>query len=142
MSTGSGKRFSIRPWAHNPAAWLLDFDAAAPGGRGGGCLLLDHNQQSASLSGIHKNALLPPRSTGGLLAEILVDLSLPRPNVLESYNVDKRTRTALSAGGDGQGTPAGYLLENTVKALGGMISRWEPEKDVGAYHLRVHIVYP
>lgn len=142
MANGSGKRFTIRQRVHNPASWLLDFDPAAPGGRGGGSLLVDIDQGFATISGVHKNVLLPQRSTGGLLAEALEQIGLSQPRVLESYNVDKRTLAALIAGRDGQGTPAGYLLENTVKALGGVILQWEPERDIAAYNLRVHIVYP
>lgn len=135
-------RFALRQWANSPAAWLIDFDPAAPGGLGGACLLLDVDQGAASIRGVHQNVLLPPRSTGGLLAEVLAHLGVPQPGVLEGYNVDRWTRAALRAGGDGQGTPAGYLLDNTVMALDGAIIRWEPESDIVAYHLRVHIVYP
>jgi hypothetical protein len=48
---------------------FFDFDSAAPGGRGGASVRLDPAQGIASIDGVHKNINLPPRSTGGLLAE-------------------------------------------------------------------------
>src|SRR5262249_18063350 len=43
---------------------FFDFDAAAPGGRGGASVRLDPGQGLASIDGVHKNVNLPPRSTG------------------------------------------------------------------------------
>jgi len=132
----------VRQSPHNPQRWSFDFDAAAPGGWGGASILLDPGQALASIDAVHKNARLTPRSTGRLLAAGLRQVGLPRPMILEAYNVERSTHAALSAGGTGQGTRIGNLLENTAAALGGSVVRWEPIPDVGCYHPRVHIAYP
>src|SRR5437667_541 len=105
--TGSG--CSARQSPHDPNRWFLDFDAAAPGGGGGASLILDPAQGLASVDGIHKNILLPGRSTGRLLAEGLGLAGMPKPAILEGYNVEKTTRATLAGGGDGQGTLIGNL---------------------------------
>lgn len=123
--------------------WIFDFDAAAPGGKGGASVLIDAAENMASISGVTKNMLAPPRSTGGLVADGLMQIGAPRPMILEGYNIrEKKTRAALVLGRDGQGTRIGYLLENTAKALGGSVNRWEPIRDGTTWHLRVHITYP
>ena len=81
-------------------------------------------------------------TAGGLLADGLTQVGLPRPVVVEAYNVEKTTHAALAAGGSGQGTLMGNLLQDTVVALGGAIIRWEPVPDGSSYHLRVHVAYP
>jgi len=62
--------------------------------------------------------------------------------ILEGYNVEESTHNALAAGSNGQGTLIGYMLENTGKALGGTVVRWEVILDGNCYHLRVHLSYP
>jgi hypothetical protein len=104
---------------------------------------LDPRTGLASIDGVYKNARLPPRSTGGLLASGLTQARMPRPAILEAYNVvEKGTRAALDGGGTGQGTRIGDLLEDAAKSLGGAVSRWEPIRDGSAWHLRAHVVYP
>jgi hypothetical protein len=120
----------------------FDFDAAAPGGRGGASVRLDPSQGLASIDGVHKNVNLPPRSTGALLAEGLQQSAMPKPAILEGFNVEKTTAAVLTAGGDGQGTLIGNLLHDAATALGGTVSRWEPIKDGPIWHLRIHISYP
>jgi hypothetical protein len=127
---------------HNPQRWFFDFDAAAPGGQGGASVLLDPAQGPASIDGVRKNNRLPRRSTGGLLADGLRQAGLPKPTVLEAYNVERNTAGALAAGGNGQGTLLGNMLEDTARALGGTIHRWEPISDANCYRLRVHVAYP
>jgi hypothetical protein len=121
---------------------FFDFDAAAPGGRGGASVRLDPGQGLASIDGVHKNVRLPPRSTGGLLAEGLLQFSMPNPAILEAFNVERTAAAALNAGGTGQGTLIGNMLEDAAGALGGAVTRWEPIKDGPVWRLRVHIVYP
>jgi hypothetical protein len=121
---------------------FFDFDAAAPGGRGGASVRLDPGQGLASIDGVHKNVSLPPRSTGGLLAEGLQQSGMPEPTILEAFNVEKTTAAALNSGGTGQGTLVGNMLEDAARALGGSVTRWEPIKDGPIWRLRGHIVYP
>jgi len=137
-----GSGCTIRQSPNDPARWFFDFDAAAPGGRGGASLRLDASAGLASIDGIRKNSLLPSRSTGGLLADGLRQAGMPRPPVLEGYNVERTTAAALANGGTGQGTLIGNLLEDVARALGGNVARWEPIKDGPVWRLRVHIVYP
>lgn len=132
----------MRQHPHDPNRWFFDFDAAAPGGRGGASLLVDPPLAFVSIDGVHKNDLLPPRSTGGLLAEGLKLIGLSQPATLEGYNVERTTAFALAGGSDGQGTRIGYLLRNAALALGGTIDRWEPIQDGNIWHLRLHLIYP
>jgi len=67
---------------------------------------------------------------------------MPKPAVLEGFNVEKSTATALRSGETGQGTLIGNLLEDTATVLGGTITWWEPIEDGNIWHLRVHISYP
>jgi len=76
------------------------------------------------------------------MAEGLQQVGMLRPKILEAYNVEKTTRATLAAGGTGQGTRIGNLLEDTVRALGGAIVHWEPFKAGSRYDLRVHVSYP
>jgi hypothetical protein len=133
---------TVRQSPHDPGRWFFDFDTAAPGGRGGASVWLDAVSELASIDGVHRNTLLPRRSTGRLLAEGLRQAGMPQPKVLEAYNVERTTRAVLAAGGTGQGTRIGNLLEETVKALGGTAVRWEPIPDGTGFHLRVHVQYP
>jgi hypothetical protein len=89
-----------------------------------------------------KNVLLPPGSTGGLLADGLRQSIMPAPAILEAFNVEKTTASALASGGTGQGTRIGIMLEEAAAALGGAVTQWEPVKDGNAWHLRIHISYP
>lgn len=100
------------------------------------------DQQLVSIDGVHKNTALPPRSTGGLIAEGLGRTVLPRPAILEAYNVERGTAAALAAGGTGRGTRIGNMLEDAVAALGGTVVRWEPVPDGQVWHLRIHVTYP
>jgi hypothetical protein len=103
---------------------------------------LDSAQGLASIDGVRKNIRLSPRSTGGLLADGLKQAGMSRPAILEAYNVVRTTAAVLDAGGDGQGTRLGNMLEDAAKALGGTVIRWEPLRDGSTWHLRVHISYP
>lgn len=105
-------------------------------------MLFDPRQGMASIDGVHKNVLLPKRSTGELVAAGLVQTSMPQPSILEGYNVERGTKVVLIAGGDGRGTLIGNFLEDAAKALGGTILRWETIRNGGAFHLRVHVSYP
>jgi hypothetical protein len=67
---------------------------------------------------------------------------VPKPVILEGYNVEKTTAAALGAGGTGKGTRIGNMLEDAAGALGGKITKWEPVKDGNIWHLRIHIEYP
>src|SRR5258708_38853680 len=135
-------RTDVRQDPSNPNRWIFDFDRAAVGGRGGASVLLDPDLGLASFDGVHKNVLLPRRSTGRLLADGLVQVGMPRPAVLEGYNVEKTTRTALATGAYGQATLIGNLLEDTAAALGASVALWEPIPDGPFWHLRVHLSYP
>ena len=135
-------RTAVRYDPSNPNRWIFDFDPAAVGGGGGASVLLNHDRGLASFDGVHKNVLLSKRSTGGLLADGLVQAGMPRPTILEGYNVGRTTRAALAAGGSGQGTLIGNLMEDTAKALGATVSQWEPVPDGPFWHLRVHVSYP
>jgi hypothetical protein len=121
---------------------FFDFDAIAPGGRGGASVRLDPAQGIASIDGVHRNSRLPLRSTGGLLADGLRQSAMPAPLILEAFNVEKTTASALAAGGNGQGTRIGNLLQDTAAALGASVVRWEPIQDGHAWHLRAHLSYP
>ena len=96
----------------------------------------------ASIDGVHKNVNLPPRSTGALLAAGLQQAGMPRPVILEGFNVEKTTAAALAAGKTGQGTLIGNMLEDAARGLGGTVTRWEPIKDGAVWHLRVYMDYP
>jgi hypothetical protein len=67
---------------------------------------------------------------------------MPKPAILEAFNVERSTAAALSAGGTGQGTRLGNMLEDAAGALGGTVARWQPLLDGNLWHLRVHITYP
>ncbi len=133
---------TVRSDPADPFRLYFDFDPAAPGGRGGASLRLDPRRGLVSVDGIHRNSRLPPRSTGGLLADGLRQTLLPTPTVLEAYNVERTTAAALAGGGDGSGTRVGDFLADAVAALGGTVVVWEPIRDGTAWHLRVHVVYP
>lgn len=135
-------RVTVRQSPTDPNRLFFDFDAAAPGGRGGASVRLDPGHGMASIDGLHKNTRLPPRSTGGLVADGLRQTGIPRPVVLEAFNVEKSTASALASGGTGQGTPIGNLLEDAATALGGAVTRWEAVKDGNIWRLRVHVSYP
>ncbi len=136
-----GKRTVVNPSPTNPDRWFFDFDAAAPGGRGGASVLLDPAQNLASIDGVHKNLNLR-RSTGELLAEGLQQTAVSRPTILEGYNVEKTTAAVLAAGGTGHGTRIGNMLADLAAALGGSVTLWEPIRDGSIWHLRVHVAYP
>lgn len=145
MPTSSGNvnpRVAVRQSPTDSNRLYFDFDPAAPGGRGGASVRFDPGAGLASIDGVHKNVSLPPRSTGGLLAEGLQQAGMPKPVILEGYNVERNTSAALAAGADGQGTRIGNMLEDAAQALGGTIVRWEPIKDGSVWHLRVHLAYP
>jgi hypothetical protein len=133
---------NVRPDKVKLNRWYFDFDQAAPGGKGGAGVLLDRATGFASIDGVHKNILLPHRSTGGLVADGLHQIGMSKPAILEGYNVEQTTEAVLAKGGDGQGTLIGNMLEDAVQALGGTIVLWEPLKDGNIWHLRVHIAYP
>jgi hypothetical protein len=135
-------RVTVRQNPTDANRLFFDFDPAAPGGRGGASVRLDPGQGLASIDGVHKNVSLPSRSTGGLLAEGLQQVGMPKPAVLEGFNVEKSTASALAAGGNGHGTLIGNMLEDAARALGGTVRRWEPIKDGSIWHLRAHISYP
>lgn len=135
-------RVAVRQSPTDANRLFFAFDAAAPGGRGGASVRVDPGQRLASIDGVHKNVGVPPRSTGGLLAEGLRQTGMPKPGVLEGFNVERTTASALAAGGNGQGTLIGNMLEDAARALGGTVARWEPIKDGNIWHLRVHISYP
>lgn len=131
-----------RQSAHDPNRWFLDFDAVAPGGLGGGSILLDPDRQLVSIDSVRRNDMLPPRSTGRLMALSIVQAGMPRPAILEAYNVDRLTTAALATGSDGSDTPLGRFLARVVAALGGTVVRWEPVPDGLCYHLWAHVEYP
>jgi hypothetical protein len=135
-------RVAVRQSPTDVNRLFFDFDAAALGGRGGASIRVDSGQGLVSIDGVHKNFSLPARSTGGLLAEGLAIYGMEKPTILEACNVEKITASVLGAGGDGQGTLIGNLLDDAVSALGGTVTRWEPIKDGNFWHLRVHISYP
>jgi hypothetical protein len=135
-------RVTVRQSPTDANRLFFDFDAAAPGGRGGASVRVDPGQGLASIDGVHKNVSLPARSTGGLLAEGLQQSGMPKPAILEGFNVEKSTASALAAGGNGQGTLIGNMLEDSARGLGGTVTRFEPIKDGNIWHLRVHISYP
>src|SRR5207249_4811787 len=128
ISSSSSRRMAVRQSPTDPNRFFFDFDDASPGGGGGASVRLDPDQGLASIDGVHKNVNLPPRSTGGLLAEGLRQSGMPRPAILEAFNVEKTTAADLAAGGTGQGTLIGNLLEDAAIALGGVVTRWEPVK--------------
>lgn len=142
MAHTPGGRCSVRQSLLNVNRWFFDFDQAAVGGKGGASVLLDTAQGLASVDGVHRNDLLPKRSTGSLLAEGMALVGMPRPAIVEAYNVDKKTVAVLATGGNGQGTVLGNMLEDAAKALGATILRWEPVPDGKRFHLRIHVRYP
>ena len=77
-----------------------------------------------------------------ILADGLQQSGMPKPAILEGFNVEKTTAAVLGSGGTGQGTLLGNMLDDTAKALGGTVTRWEPLEDGNIWHLRVHISYP
>ena len=142
MANHAGVGCKVRQSSLGPDHWLFDFDGAAPGGGGGASVYLDPARAWASIDGVHKNVLLPKRSTGRLLADGLAQVGMAQPAVVEAYNVERTTRVVLAAGGDGKGTVIGNMLEDTVTALGGTVLRWVPVHDGNAFHLQVWITYP
>jgi hypothetical protein len=141
-SANVSPRVTVRQSPTDANRLFFDFDAAALGGRGGASVRIDPGQGLASIDGVHMNVSVPPRSTGGLLAEGLRQAGMPKPAVLEGFNVERTTASALVAGGSGQGTLIGNMLEDAAHALGGTVMRWEPIKDGNIWRLRVHISYP
>lgn len=135
-------RCTVRQHPSAPQRWFFDFDAAAPGGRGGASLRIDSAAGLVSIDGVRKNSRLPSRSTGGLLADGLKQIGMLQPAILEGYNVERTTAAALATGAGGQGTLIGNLLEDLAVALGGSINHWQPIQDGNAWHLRVHVSYP
>lgn len=135
-------RCTVRQHPNDLQRWFFDFDAAAPGGRGGASLHIDSAAGLVSIDGVRKNSLLPSRSTGGLLADGLKQIGMLQPAILEGYNVERTTAAALATGAGGQGTLIGNLLEDLAVALGGNINHWQPIQDGNAWHLRVHVSYP
>jgi len=67
---------------------------------------------------------------------------MPKPAVLEAFNVVKTTATVLAAGGNGQGTVIGNLLQDAAQALGAAVTRWEPVMDGIIWHLRIYLSFP
>ena len=67
---------------------------------------------------------------------------MPKPAILEGYNVERSTANALDAGGTCSGTRVGSLLGDTARALGGTVTRWEPIREGSIWHIRVHLSYP
>ena len=65
-----------------------------------------------------------------------------KPAILEGFNVERITAAVLLAGGTGQGTRIGKLLDDAARELGGTVTRWEPIRDGNTWHLRVHLSYP
>jgi len=135
-------RTTVRQSPTDTHRLFFDFDPAAPGGKGGASVRIDPGKQMASIDGVHKNNNLPSRSTGELLAEGLWQTVLPKPAILEGYNVEKSTAAVLAAGGSGQGTLIGNMLEDAATALGGAVGRWESVRDGNIWHLRAHVSYP
>jgi hypothetical protein len=141
-SGAPGPRTTVRRSPADANRLFFDFDDAAPGGRGGASVRLDPGQGLASIDGVHKNISLPPRATGGLLAEGLQLSGMPEPAIIEAFNVEKSTAFALDSGGTGQGTRIGNLLSDAARELGGTITRWEPIKDGQIWRLRIYVSYP
>lgn len=135
-------RCTVRQHPNDPQRWFVDFDMAAPGGGGGASLRIDTSTGLASIDGVRKNNLVPPRSTGSLLADGLKQAGIPKPVILEAYNVERTTAITLTNGGSGQGTRIGNLLEDIAMSLGGSITGWQPIKDGNAWHLRASVTYP
>lgn len=142
MASSPQGRCAVRHSPSDPDVWIFNFDPVAPGGLGGASVALDTALGMASIAGVYRNAFLPKRSTGELIADGLSQTPMPRPVILEAYNVEASTRYNLRNGGDGQGTLLGNMLADAVLALGGAITRWESVQDGKAFHLRVHVVYP
>jgi len=132
----------VRQSPHDASRWFFDFDAAAPGGGGGASVRIEVDQEAVSIDGVRKNLLAPPRSTGVLLAEGLIQAGMARPAMVHAYNVEATTRRRLQAGERGPGTRIGNMLLNLAASLGGTIARWEPIPDGSAWHLQVLIAYP
>src|SRR5205814_2042717 len=142
LAHNKGIGCTVRQSPTDSNRWFFDFDVAAPGGRGGASLRLDPAKRLASIDSIHKNVNLLPRSSGGLIADGLRQAGMPKPAILEAYNVERTTASVLATGGSGQGTLVGNVLEDAATALGGAVTRWEPVKDGASWHLRLHIIYP
>ncbi len=72
----------------------------------------------------------------------MASASSPRTTVRQSpTDVNRFFFDFDASGSDGQGTLIGDMLEDTAAALGGTITQWEPIKDSGSWHLRVHLHY-
>jgi hypothetical protein len=67
---------------------------------------------------------------------------MPKPAIIEAFNVEISTALVLDTGGTGRGTRMGELLADRAKALGWTITQWEPIKDGQIWRLRIHISYP
>ena|GEM_PF-2829437 len=133
---------TIRRSPSNPYRLFLDFDSASPGGLGGAGILYDPSRDVISIDAVHKNINLPTRSTGALIADGLTQAGVSKPAILEGFNVEKSTAAALGSGSDGRGTLIGNMLADTAKALGATITLWEPIRDGGIWHLRIHLSHP
>lgn len=131
-----------RQSTHDPNRWFMNFDAAAPGGLGGCSLLLDPARQLISIDSVHKNRLLPRRSTGRLVASGIVQAGMPNPIILGAYFVEETSEAKLASGSDGSDTLMGKFLQRVADALGGEVVRWEPIPLGHGYHLWVHVEYP
>ena len=66
---------------------------------------------------------------------------LSHPLILEAYNVEMTTAEALTIGSTGEGTRVGYFLANLARAFGADIVRWESERELETWHLRIHLSY-
>ena len=134
-------RTAVRFDSGNPDRVYFDFDPSAIGGRGGASILFDRILLMASIDAIHRNSFLPPRSTGGLVAEGLRQTNMPCPMILEGHNVERTTSDALEQGSRPQDTHIGKMLADTVRELGGEAVRWEAIRDGNAWHIRAYINY-
>jgi hypothetical protein len=142
MSGTPHPRVLVRQHPVDGTRFFFDFDGAAPGGRGGASLRFDLARGLVSIDGVHKNSNLPPRSTGILLADGLRQAGMAKPLILEAFNVAAITAATLTAGGNGQGTVIGNLLQDAARALGASITCWEPVQDGRSWHLRIHLSFP
>jgi hypothetical protein len=64
---------------------------------------------------------------------------MPKPSILEGFNVERDTVSPLIAGGIRSGTRIRNLLDDTAIALGGFVVRWEPIQDGTIWHLRAYL---
>jgi hypothetical protein len=132
----------IQQDAINPRRWYLDFDAAAPGGLGGACLLLDLANSFVSIDGVHRNELMPKYSTGKLLGEGLTRVGMPMPTVVELYNIQEPlTLAALGKGTEVSGTVCGRMISALAKALGGSVRFCELIQDEDTVHIWAHLSF-